>query len=435
VRFFGGKKEYTMADGENKYVFQSDEGIPQGSCVEVQGEIRGERIEPTLVIVLEGEQAEDAIRQVKEKAAAQVKEGPLILKDEVTTRMWPSIRKAAAEILYSRKAGRPILLRFHGDADGVCGASALAEVMYCKTYQQNAAVYSVRDALRDIGNVGQDAKPLIILLDFASNDASAPGLELLRAAGIQFMIIDHHPPGQKMPEQTVSPFSYTEDGSKYTAGYLGCEIAAACGMDIVKATELAKVACAGDKSQILDSGEKEVEKARVLDFLAAHASFGNSLDFYRKVMGKEELYNSISLQARESIDEAASRVSVKKSAQDGLIVASFSLDNIVKKGEWPPAGKITTSIFESMSGQEPLLCIGYTERSVIMRLNDGAAAAGLSANELAKKTVASMADFVEGGGGHAKAGAIRVKKGFAREVLNEIVRQAIDVIKQREQQK
>ena len=423
-----------MADGESKYVFQSDENIPQGSCVEVQGEINGERIEPTIVVVLEGEEADKAVKEVREKAAGQVKEGPAILKDEVTAKMWPAISKAAAEILYSRKAGRPILLRFHGDADGICGAFALSGVMYCKTFQQNAAVYSVRDALRDIGNVGQDANPLIILLDFASNDASSAGLELLRAAGIQFMIIDHHPPGEKLPEQAVSPFCYTGNGSKYTAGYLGCEIAAACGMDLEKAGSLARVACAGDKSQILSSKEKDIEKARVLDFLAAHASFGNSLEFYRKVMDKEELYNSISLQARESIDEAASRVSVKKSEQEGLTIATFALDNVVRKGEWPPAGKITTNIFEDMSGDNPLLCIGYTERSVIMRLNDAAAERGLSANELAKKTVESMADFVDGGGGHAKAGAVRVKKGFAKEVLNEILRQAIDVIKQREQQ-
>ncbi len=423
-----------MADGENKYVFQSQENIPQGSCVEIQGEVKGERIEPTIVVVLEGEQAEDAVKEVRGKAAGQVKEGPAILKDDVTAEMWPAISKAAAEILYSRKAGRPILLRFHGDADGICGAFALSDVMYCKTFQQNAAVYSVRDALRDIGNVGQEANPLIILLDFASNDASSAGLELLRAAGIQFMIIDHHPPGEKLPEQAVSPFCYTEDGSKYTAGYLGCEIAAACGMDLEKAKQLARVACAGDKSLILESDGKDVEKARVLDFLAAHASFGNSLDFYRKVMDKSELYNSISLQAKESIEEAAAKVSVKKSEQEGLTTAIFALDNVVKKGEWPPAGKITTNIFEELNNENPLLCIGYTERSVIMRLNDSAAKRGLSANELAKKTVESMADFVDGGGGHAKAGAVRVKKGFAKEVLNEIVRQAIDVIKQREQQ-
>lgn len=397
--------------------------------------MKGERIEPTIVVVLEGEQAEAARKEVREKAAAQVKEGPMILKDEVTEKMWPAIRRAAAEILYSRKAGRPILLRFHGDADGICGAFALSDVMYCKTFQQNAAVYSVRDALRDIGNVGQEASPLIILLDFASNDASSAGLELLRAAGIQFMVIDHHPPGEKLPEQAVSPFCYTDDGSKYTAGYLGCEIAAACGMDLEKAKKLAAVACAGDKSLILASDEKDIEKARVLDFLAAHASFGNSLEFYRKVMDKEELYNSISLQARESIEEAASRVSVKESENEGLLVATFALDSVVRKGEWPPAGKITTNIFESMNKDKPLLCIGYTERSVIMRCNDLAAEMGVSANELAKKTVESMADFVEGGGGHAKAGAVRVKKGFAKEVLNEIVRQAIDVIKQREQQK
>jgi RecJ-like exonuclease len=423
-----------MTDGENRYLFQSSDSVPQGSCVEVQGEIDGEKIDATVAVVLEGEHAEETKKQVRENAAAQVKDGPIIQDDEVVRQMWPALRDAAAEILYARKTGRPVLLRFHGDADGICGAFALSDVMHCRTYQQNAAVYSVRDALKDIGNVGQEASPLIILLDFASNDASSAGLELLRAAGIQFMIIDHHPPGKNLPEQAITPFCYTAEGSKYTAGYLACEIAAGCGMDVEKAKELAAVACAGDKSQVFENGEKEVERSMVLDFLAAHSSFGNSLDFYRKVMDKKELYSSISLQAKESIEEAASKASVKKSEQEGLTIATFNLENIVKKGEWPPSGKITTHIFESMPGEAPLFCMGYTERSVIMRLNDGAVGKGLSANELAKKVVESMSDFVDGGGGHAKAGAVRVKKGFAKEVLNEIVRVATDVIRQRKQQ-
>jgi RecJ-like exonuclease len=69
-----------------------------------------------------------------------------------------------------------------------------------------------------------------------------------------------------------------------------------------------------------------------------------------------------------------------------------------------------------------MVCIGYTERSLIIRLNDAAAGLGLSANNLAGTIAGSMADFVEGGGGHVKAGAIKVKPGFAKEVLNELVK-------------
>ena len=92
-----------------------------------------------------------------------------------------------------------------------------------------------------------------------------------------------------------------------------------------------------------------------------------------------------------------------------------------QRGEWPPSSKITTRVFDKLKGENALICIGYTERSIIMRLNDAAVSAGLGANLLAEKMKASMGDFIEGGGGHAKAGAIRVKEGFVKEVLGQLL--------------
>jgi RecJ-like exonuclease len=106
-----------------------------------------------------------------------------------------------------------------------------------------------------------------------------------------------------------------------------------------------------------------------------------------------------------------------------LKIVSFPLENIVRKGEWPPSSKITTRVFDKMKDEKPILCLGYTDRTIIMRLNDAAAALGLSANALAEKMKTSMADFVEGGGGHVRAGAIRARKGFVKEVLGQILKE------------
>ena len=92
---------------------------------------------------------------------------------------------------------------------------------------------------------------------------------------------------------------------------------------------------------------------------------------------------------------------------------------------------MTTRVFDRMKEGGPLLCMGYTDRSIIMRLNDDAVAAGLSATVLAERVKNSMADFVDGGGGHAKAGALRARQGFVKEVLNGIVREAGAVVKKR----
>jgi len=389
------------------------------------------RIIAKKLVILPVEKAQKIYEKVREsiKKAVQAPEQPSLVNDDLTRKIWPELKDVALELICAKKLGRSILLRFHGDADGICGAFAITNIVSCKAYQQNSAIYGIRDALRDIGTVGQENRPLVMLLDFGSSDACLEALELLRAAGIQHIIVDHHPPGLKMEKiAAVNPFKFAPNASKYTAGYLACEAAIACGMDKDEALALAKTACAGDKSSILEVGPVEKERALVLDFLAAHISFGNNLEFYKKVMSNAELFRSIAQQARESIEEAAQKATrgMKKTTVGGkLEIATFPLEKIAKVGEWPPSSKITTHIYEKISNEQPekpVLCIGYTDRSLIIRLNDSAAELGLSANELAERLKKTMPDFVEGGGGHVRAGAIRVRTGFAKEVLAELVR-------------
>jgi len=429
VRYERNGCSCTLTDGKEEYRFQSSESLSAGTPVAVEGEVKGKDIDATVVVMLSEEKADEAIRNVEAnlKSSLVVPPGPALLKDEITERLWDSIKDAALELLCARKLGRNALLRFHGDADGISGAFALTGVLRCKAFQQNSAVYGIRDALRDISTVGQEGRALVILLDFASNDESQEAVGLLKAAGIKVLVIDHHPPGQSPPENLLNPLMISPGTSRYTAGYLACEVAIACGMDAERGRELAKIACTGDKSDIIEHTDEDRKKAMVLDYLAAHISFGNNLDFYRKVMGNKSLFASIAQQAKESIEEAADKAmaKMKKTTEDGLEIAAFPLDGIVTKGEWPPAGKITTCIFERLSRDSPLFCIGYTENSLIMRLNAAAAEKGLSANELARSIRESMEDFVVGGGGHDRAGAIRVKSGFARDVLNELLREAV----------
>ncbi|MBD3210608.1 hypothetical protein GF318_04480 [Candidatus Micrarchaeota archaeon] len=393
-------------------------------AVAVRGETRENSIESASVSVLEEKDAERVQQEVEEKIQKSLEfpEGPSLVEDEMTEKLWPKIAGTAARIIIAKKLGKEILLRFHGDADGISGAFAITDVLRAKAFQQNSAVYSVRDALRDISTIGQEGKAVVILLDFASNNASLEAISLLKAAGLEVLIIDHHPPGDRNNGEMLNPAAYSPEGSKYPAGYLACEIAIACGMEKDMARKLAGIACAGDKSPLFGMEKEDVEKAMVLDFLAAHISYGNNLSFYRKVMKNESLFSSIARQAEESIDEATQKALAKEKTDEGAVrIISFPLEGIVKKGEWPPAGKITTSVFEKEK-DGPLVCIGHTERSLILRISTGAVDMGLSANELAGGIMESMPDFVEGGGGHAKAGAIRTRAGFAKDVLNELIR-------------
>ncbi len=426
MRYREGKREYVITDGRLEHALISAEPLPQGSCVSVQGEMEGDLIRASKAAVLEGEEAARAFEKVKANAAsaARIPERPTLLDDSLAARLWQKLRKAAADLAVAKTLGRSVLLRFHGDADGIAGAFAISSIVRCKAFQQNSAVYSVRDALRDIALISQESRPIAVLVDFGSSDPCKEALDLLAAAGIECMVIDHHPFNMKGDPRIINPFSIEDNSSKYTAGYMACEIAAACGMPKEKALELARIACAGDKSDILGSGGDDSRKAMVLDFLASHMSFGNNLDFYKKVMDSPELFGSIASQADESIEEAAGKAltRAKRTEAGGCEVCVFPLEGIAKRGEWPPSSKITTRVFDKLKGGKALICIGYTDRSIIMRLDDGAASLGFSANALAERMKSTMGDFVEGGGGHVRAGAIRAKKGFVKEVVNQLLR-------------
>lgn len=350
--------------------------------------------------------------------------GPSLANDEAMKNIWPDLKRAAFELTFAKKSARSVLLRFHGDADGIAGAFAISAVLRVKSFQQNSAIYSVRDALRDISLIGQENAPMVILLDFGSSDDCTEALDLLAAGGIDYLVVDHHPYTQKDNGRIINPFKFGENASKYTAGVLSCEIAIACGLEQEKALSLAKIACSGDKSDVVHNDDEDAKKAMVLDFLASHISFGNNLEFYKNVMEKDELFRSILEQATESIESAAEKAigRSKHIAIKELNVYYFPLEGIVKRGEWPPSSKVTTRVYDKLGPKGALICIGYTERSIIIRINDGGIALGYSANELARMMRESMEDFVEGGGGHAKAGAIRVKEGFAKDVLNELIR-------------
>ena len=425
TRYIAGKKTYFVTDGASEHSFHWNEHIAYGAGIVIDGEVSGTRLDAKSVIILSEEDTKKLHVEIEAKIREDIDKCPSpIMEDKLILELWPRIKETAIKLRCGKLFGRALLLRFHGDADGIAGAFAITEIMRCKALQQNSAVYSIRDALKDIELVGQENMPLVLLVDFGSNKPSQEALKLLKAAGMEYVVIDHHPYDGTAPENTLSPFLVSEDASKYTAGYLCCEIAHLCGMEKERALELTRIAFAGDKSKLLPLDTEDRKKALVLDFLSAHISFGNNLDFYKNVMSKSELFTSIATQADETIEEAAKKAlsNSKEHEKGDLKVVTFSLENIAKKGEWPPSSKITTRIFERFMDGKPVVCIGYTDRSIIMRINDSAAEKGLGANKIAAKVLETMGDFVEGGGGHVKAGAIRVKPGFVKEVLSEILR-------------
>jgi RecJ-like exonuclease len=357
-----------------------------------------------------------------------------LVSDAVMAALRQPIQRVAKKLLAAQKLGRPIVLRFHNDADGISGALAITSFLRCKAYQQNSAIYSVSDAVSDLNALSYTWKPLLILLDFGSNEESVEGLSLVCAASFEIIIIDHHPPHEKIKQLNLTLLTpwlakldaqQNEDLSKYTAGYLACEVARLATDEAVEnqLERLASVACAGDKSKILNVSAEHRQIALVLDYVAAYSHYGNSLDFYRLLLKNKDLFDSILVQANEKINEICERVkhTMKERVINNIFVYILDLEGAVKQA-FPSTGKITTNIFEALDQNKPILVIGHGKRSVILRLNELAEQHGLTACGIAEKVKVSMSDFVESGGGHRKAAAIKVKQGFAKDVVEEILR-------------
>ncbi|MBI5224119.1 hypothetical protein HY990_06895 [Candidatus Micrarchaeota archaeon] len=429
-RSYSSEKTYIVSDGKTEFQIGTREYIPLGTAVKVIGELSGEKIIARKIETLMGEIAKDAIQRINEQITNTINVPSTleIVKNETTVKFYPKMKEMTLRLICARKLNRPTIVRFHGDADGICSALAITSIINAKTYQQNSAIYNVKDALFDIENIGQETNPLAVFVDFGSGEKNLEAIKLLKAAGIEVLIIDHHPFVESQYAHLFNPLAFDPNSSKYCCGYLCAEIAILAGAPKDKMLDLAKTAAAGDKSDILEIGEKEVTKALVLDFLSAHASFGNKLEFYKNVLAKEDLFNSLAKQAEEEISEASRKIirsEVKRVNAGTIEIVSFCLNSFITKGEWPPSSKITTRIFEIIvkeTPEVPIICLGYNERTIIIRINERGAKMGLDSNKIAQDILEIMPDFVEGGGGHIRAGAIRVREGFVREVLGQIIK-------------
>ena len=328
-----------------------------------------------------------------------------LIKDEVMDKLKEDIIKFAKDFLVSSILERDVVIHFHHDADGIVSAFAITSIVKGRTFQHNSAIYSVKDALNDIQSLRFGFMPMVINLDFSSNEESREGIDILKAAGIDVYIIDHHP-GSILNVNVLNPWKYFEDCSKYTAGYLSSEVARAAG----KKVNMIKVSLAGDKSDLMNVSEEAKEKALVLDFLATYNVYGNNLDFYREVLNKKELYSTILIKAKEKLFEVREEIKKQMKPIDvkGISIYFVKVDVVAKNSEFPSKGKITSQAYELVK-DKPAIVVGISNRSLIFRISEEAYKRGISANDIIEELKRRMPNAFESGGGHAKAAALRIK--------------------------
>jgi len=421
------RSAYEINDGSLSYNIATSERLSLGDVVKIVGIVEGDVINTQSITILPIAEAKQRSDEIKKKMLENIKVNDieLLVNDEVTQALKPEFMEMAKYLLLAQKLNRSILLRFHSDADGISAAFAITKFLRCKAEQQNAAIYNTRDAIRDLNNLNYQYAPLAVFVDFGASQESIEALKLLHSAGVEIIIIDHHPPVDEVTGLGIllSPWQVHDDpaSSQYPAGYLACEIARAAGIEGID--YLAKISCAGDKSKIIEIDEIDKDKALVLDFLAIYSGYGNNLDFYRNAIENNDLFKSVLQQAKDkmkNIYETAIKLMKKHNAGE-LALYVVELDNIIKEQEFPSRGKIVTMISETLGNERPIIILGYGKKTIVIRLNQLAADAGYSAEQLISELKVSMKDFIESGGGHTKAAAIRTQEGYAKSVCDALV--------------
>ncbi|MFA5412362.1 MAG: DHH family phosphoesterase [Candidatus Micrarchaeia archaeon] len=419
---------YILTDGEAEIEFHSREFYKIGDAYFASGTVVSDRG----FLVLKPEKMErrpaayaSVLKMAEENAAVSHEK---FLADGLMEKLRGRVELAARKLIAARKLGRFILLKFHNDADGVAGALAITKILgNVQSHQQNSALYRVADAMRDVNVIRYERSPLVVIVDCGSGEDSREGLQILKAGGAEIMLIDHHPP-EKGVEGICSAFlspwavSEEEEASTYPAGYLCCEVARACGKDGMD--ELAKIACAGDKSGIMPLSDADRERALVIDYMATYAEFGNRLEFYEHAMGDKELYASILFQARERMERVKEEVGkmMKKRIEGPVAVYTVDFDKVSSR-EFPGKGKLTSRAFELVMHEGPVVVLGVWDGGISFRLNEDAVLRGMNASSVIEAVKAKMGSFIESGGGHGRAASLRIKRGYTKEVLEEVINQ------------
>jgi RecJ-like exonuclease len=397
-----GAGRHMITDGSCEYTLQSSERFSRLDLLQITGEISDGTIVPSKI-----EKLSKTLSETVDLLAIKIGAWNPTVKSPVLEKCRPGIERTAKTLKLISLINPKTIIRFHGDADGISAALSVSQIIGGFKMQHNSAVYSNKDAFNDITQLKYEPYPVLVLLDCCTNEESMEALDLVKSAGINIVAIDHHPcPGILGTMGTVlNPwlFDPEEDASKFTAGYLAYEAIKLLGQD---ASATVGISLAGDKSKIMDVSEKDRERALVFDFVASYSSFGNRLEFYKDLVTDNALYQSILAKAKEHLEEVSGAIGQamkKERLENGITLITVNLDKVVKRSEFPSRGKITSRAYE-MSGEEDVVVIGYSEKSLILRVGHKAFERGVRANELVKALASQYKDNATGGG-HARAAA------------------------------
>ncbi|WP_457549270.1 OB-fold nucleic acid binding domain-containing protein [Archaeoglobus sp.] len=445
VAFEGGERAYPEID--------VDDIVAVVGIVKRREKIQIEVLEMEKLLGEEAYKIQKAIQEELDRRSEPIFTGFLI-ESEILDRLKPEMMLVAKELRKAVFESRPIIIRHHWDADGVCGGVALEKALIdlvekfhpdpeakyylirrrvsrAPFYELEDVVKDLDEALEDIDRHG-DKVPLVVLVDNGSGVEDIPAIRQFLVFGADVITIDHHFPDEDVDKYLlyhVNPYKVGGD-SNYTAGILSVEIARMINPD-VDLKLLAGVSVVGDRAE--GEVEKYVELAGLsreklqdialaIEFEGFYLRFRPSSYIMHEILGfgrkdrQKKLVEMLSSYAKEAIEAQVKTAMEGVKVQElpnGVVLAALDVENYAKKFTFPPPGKLTGEVHDRLKQKyERIVTIGYGPDFAVIR-SEGVE---LDIPRLVRELQEEVNAGVEGGG-HLVVGSIKFIPAKRKEVL------------------
>ncbi len=376
-----------------------------------------------------------------------------LIESEVLNRLKEEMMRVAKELKKAVYESRPIIIRHHWDADGVCGGVALEKALIdliervhadseAKYYLvrrkvSRAPFYELEDLVRDLDESLEDMEkfgdkiPLVVLVDNGSGVEDIPSIRQFLAFGADVITIDHHYPDEEVDKYLlyhVNPYKVGGD-SNYTSGILCVEIARM--ITDLDLKHLAAISVVGDRAEgevekyieISGLSREELEDiALAIEYEGFYLRFRPASPIIHEILGfgrkdrQKKLVEMLSSYAKEAIEEQVKVAMENVKIQilpNGVALAALDVENYAKKFTFPPPGKLTGEVHDRLKQKyDKIVTIGYGPDFAVIR-SEGVE---LDIPKLVKELQEEVNAGVEGGG-HLVVGSIKFVQAKRRDVL------------------
>jgi len=447
--------------------------VELGDIVALTGEVMQRnnqlQVEASSVTVMEQEDA----ALVRERIDAALDERaepvdlPFLVESEVLEALKPQMRKVAKEIRKAVLTARPIILRHHADADGICAAVAVeqavtaliresggdfdAEYFLFKRSPSKAPFYEIEDITRDLdfglkdnARYGQKM-PMILLMDNGSTEEDMPSLKVTWIFDLPVMVVDHHHPDEIVDDYLIGHVNPYHVGGDYgvTAGMLGTEVARMVNPAVEdQIRHLPAIAGVGDRSEAPErarylavaapeySEDDCRDIALALDYEQFWLRFSDGREIVKEILNlsgnperHEKFVNLLVEEANRAIEEQLEAIMPHVESRmlaNGAHLFVLDVEMFAHRFTFPPPGKTSGEVHDRLVRAhpgEPIVTLGFGPDFAVLRSR------GVMMNipRMVRELHSEISGGGVSGGGHLVVGSIKFVEGMRDVVLDSLI--------------